>query len=397
MRRTLALALFALVLCSAGAVHAGEDDPSRSQAAALVDKGLRFARSGDFADAVEQFEAALKIYPSAEIMHSLARAHEELGHLSQAHSWFGKALRITPDYLYAEDARARIEKIEGELRKTHGLVHIRSTPSQARVSVTAGTYQERHLITPVSWWIPAGEVKLVAERSGFERRDTEITIQAGAVLTHELVLNPIREKGFLTVTASAVGAVVKVDGLVVGTTPLGTLTLAEGTHVVEVQAPGGPPMTRTVAIVANEAAPTIAFDLSQKPQQAPEDNRVLWAGLSFGGSVGLVALGAVFHRRYMDKAEEGNALYLEVESFNLAQKSNEAQDAHTRAEQAWAEANGHLRVAVGSYVVSAGLIGVGVYMLLKDDPPQSASTETRWLPLVSTGPDHVHLGARLQF
>ena len=162
MRPTLLATTVSLLLLCSGPAAAQEQSATRQQAESLVETGLRFARSGEFADAVEQFEAALKLYPSAEIMHSLARAHEELAHLSEAHHWFGKALETAPGYLYAEDARARIEKIEADLRKTHGLLHIRSIPTQARMSISADDYQAKHLTAPVSRWIPAGSVALVA-------------------------------------------------------------------------------------------------------------------------------------------------------------------------------------------------------------------------------------------
>ncbi|MEC9072638.1 MAG: PEGA domain-containing protein, partial [Myxococcota bacterium] len=255
MRTHLALGLFSLILMCATTAHGEDDSAARAEAETLVENGIRFARSGDFNGAIDQFEAALKLYPSAEIMHSLARAHEEAGHLSKAHSWFEKALSTTPNYLYAEDARERIYAIESRLRKTHALLHIRSTPAQARVSISAGEHKARHLVTPVSWWVPAGAVRLSGERSGFEPRDQDVTVQAGEVRTVELVLTPIQAKGFVTVTASEVGAVVKVDGQKVGTIPLGTLTLTEGTHIIEVQGADGSTMTRTVTIIANEAAP----------------------------------------------------------------------------------------------------------------------------------------------
>ena len=128
-------ALWAL-LALPSTVHAVTDD-DRASAEQRVELGLRHARAGEFTEAIEAFEAALKFYPSPEIMHSLARSHEELGNLAEAHGWFEKALETSATYLYSDDARGRITKIEAALKASHGRLHIRTTPTHTRVTLKA--------------------------------------------------------------------------------------------------------------------------------------------------------------------------------------------------------------------------------------------------------------------
>ena len=128
------LASLLLLATPAGAVT----DEDRAAAAERVEVGLRQARAGHFREAIDSFEAALKFYPSPEIMHSLARSHEELGNLAEAHGWFQKALETKADYVYSEDARSRLKAIELGLKATHGRLHVRTTPTQARITLTSG-------------------------------------------------------------------------------------------------------------------------------------------------------------------------------------------------------------------------------------------------------------------
>ncbi len=294
--RQLGLLLALLFIVGAeGPAIAGPDE-DRKSAEVLVQDGLNLARAKKFREAVAKFEEALKLYPAPEIVHSLARAHEELGELARAYDYFAQALK--DDYTYAAEGRQRLARIDATLRKTNARLTVRTTPLQTNVTLTFPSgATESHLSTPFATWVPVGEIKIVGSNPNFKTGEQRIAVKAGEDRELQLVLKPLPRQGFLTVSANVVGAVISLNGKEVGKAPIQGLAYDAGVYQLKVAAEGYKPHMQEVVIVQDDVV-SLAIGLeSLKGVKKPPEVRLAgtpsWVGWTLVGSGAAVAAGGL--------------------------------------------------------------------------------------------------------
>lgn len=389
-------ALVALVGVGAGSASAASE-ADQERAGELVAEGLKKARGGKFGEAIEKFEQALKLYPHPDIVHSLARAHEENGGLAEAWRYFNQALEMDPAYTYASDARERLAKLETRLRETHGRVRVTSTPSQVKVTLEAtGQPPERLLVTPVSRWIAAGKLTLRGQKTGFEDAVKEVDVTAGMDEPIELVLRPVKKKGFLTVSANAPGAEVLIGGESIGAAPIQGMPYESGSYTLVVQAEGFKVYEQQIVIQPDKDTSVLASMErigTVKPGEGDDD---LWGAILVGAGGAVLIGGVVLHLGALGAADEANNVPADRpgEDAQNAQNARDFEDAKTRAE--------NLQIgAFLAYGVGAALTGVGMYMLFtesgSDNPGlgMNEGSEPQWY--VAPTHDGVQLGTRVTF
>lgn len=390
-------------MAAASAYGATEGD--RDKASVLVERGLNRARAGRFAEAAELFQNALRLYPDPAILHSLARAHEELGHLGEAYDAFHKALAMDPAYLYAEDARKRIQDLVKTLRATHAFLRIRSTPSKVHVFVRRGEdILAGHLITPFERWVPAGVLEVSGERPGFESVRSTVTVAAGDDASLELVLRPVQRKGFLMVNASVAGARVLVDGNEVGRTPYGPTAYGAGAHTVRVEADGHEPQQVSIVVVPDEEARVslTLVSLTEAPGRGSgASGGDMMGGVLLGASAATLVGSVLIHTAGFTMADNARAKFEEVAQYNSNQEHDAAVAAHERGMELVDKAMAQQLIAVVGYGISAILAGVGTVMLLDDgEPPGSDEpgfVTSAVTPTFVVSPDGLFVGATWRF
>ncbi|MDP6944179.1 MAG: PEGA domain-containing protein, partial [Myxococcota bacterium] len=241
MERCALISAVVLCLCAFGHPATAQDseEAQKVEAQKLVEAGLKDARAKRFEAAAERFVEALKLYPHPEIAHNLARAQQELGQLVDAIGSFKRALEMDATYTYAEDARTRISALDAELKKTHGVLTIRSTPDGVGITIFVdGVPFAQHLTTPVTRYVPAGPYVVRGVRPGFMDGEQGGQIAAGADEAIDMLLKPTPKKGFLTITSDVQGAEIYLDDVRVGVTPLEGHPVAAGQHAVRVTSEG---------------------------------------------------------------------------------------------------------------------------------------------------------------
>lgn len=403
----------ATVVVSAPAV-AQTDQAQRDSAQKLVDQGLKAARGGSFGAAAEKFEAALKLYPHPEIAHNLARAQEELGNPVLAIAYFRQALEMDAGYTFAVDARQRIGALDKELRATHGVLKVSSTPAQVLVSVeTNGVPVARELMTPTSVYIQAGDATVRGTKREYLDAEQVVSVAAGQDVAVELLLRPVPKKGFLSITAGVPSATVYVNGDKVGEAPVAGHPLEVGRYEVRVTAPEHDDWLGSVDVTAGQEARVAAA------MQRTLDGTVVAgeeeAGLT-GGQIGgyaLIGVGgatavAAIATTIVWKMAESDArsvdyvpdswLVDDPDGQALALKNELDAEHRKHANRAETFRN----VSVISYAAAAGLIGVGVVLVVLDagEPEPEASEEAAGLdftPTVVLHPERVGVGATLRF
>lgn len=379
------------------------DSTEADQAGSLVEQGLTLARKGQFRKAADLFERAVKLNPDPTILHSLARAREEMGEHALAFETFRQALELDPQYIYAQDARDRMAFLERLLMSTHGRVRVTSTPGAADVYISgSGGSRETRLITPFSYWAPAGELTLLGKKDGFVESEKKLTVAAGDDTAVELVLRPVARKGFLIVSVSAPGARVFVGDKQIGVTPLEPLAVEAKPYQVRIEMEGLAPIKRDVLVLADQES-RVVIDLNDPDaglQTAPTSP---WGPVLLGsGGMALVG-GLVMHLSALSLAEDSRAKSAEAEGY----EENEKLAAERALEEYYelrSEARTNEAVAYIGYGVAATCIGLGAYMLTS--PQRSANagstngsedTALSWTPLLVPARDGFFAGTRVSF
>ncbi len=388
--------------CAAATAAEGE------QAGNLVERGLTFARKGQFRKAAELFEEAVKLDPDPTILHSLARAREEMGSHALAFETFRQALELDPQYIYAQDARDRMAVLESVLKSNHARVRVTSTPGAAdvRVQASSGSKVER-LITPFSYWATAGELKLEARKDGFINASRSITVEPGTERSVELVLRPVAKKGFLVINVSITGARILLDDKLVGVQPLEPLAIQAGPHRIRIEADDHEPVERDVLVIADKESQVI-IDFNDPDAGVRSAPVGPWGPILLGsGAVALVG-GLVMHLSAHSLSKDSRDKKVEAEAFQAEGAEISAKIAQAEFYDIESELEENLTVAYIGYGVSAALVGLGAYMLKGSGRSSSAasaaslntsdeSPPVSWAPVVIPSFDGLYAGTRVSF
>ncbi len=99
------------------------DDPKRAdlserkrrQLKESLVTGRTLEKKGEYADALRAYRRAYDLFPHSAVLLSVARAHEELGHLERARRGYKAFLGRRPDYERRERIEATLERLEQQL------------------------------------------------------------------------------------------------------------------------------------------------------------------------------------------------------------------------------------------------------------------------------------------
>ena len=403
MYRILIMTLAAtLWLTSLEAPAAQAQTEQTDRAGALVERGLVFARKGEFGKAAELFEEAVKLNPDPTILHSLARAREEMGEHALAFETFRQALELDPQYIYAQDARDRIAFLERLLKSTHALLRVSSTPGAADVRITTSEGADKtQLITPFSYWAPAGSVTIEGTKDGFVDTSKTLIVAAGAETAVELVLRPVARKGFLVISVSKGGARVEINGKTVGTTPLAPMAIEAGPLTIRVEADGEGTVTREVLVVADKES-QVVIDFNDPDAGARARATGPWGPVLMGSGAMALVGGLVMHLSAVSLAEDARAKSAEAEGFASKDQDTAAARAEEEYFQLRDDAHASQTVAFIGYGVSAALIGASAFMLTSPSRTASAGLlkdddAVSWTPVVVPSAHGFFAGTRVSF
>ncbi|MGB1700106.1 MAG: PEGA domain-containing protein, partial [Nannocystaceae bacterium] len=181
----------------------------------------------------------------------------------------------------------------------------------------------------------------------------------------------------LEVRTEPAGAVVRVDGEIVGTTPL-ERTLPSGKHRVRVESMGYISLEKEIVFVEG-ATETVDLTLEPLPSVLPPA-RWGWGALS----VGLVALGGGAALAWLDRKPQ---------NFRCSEEDG-SKDADGDCEFLW----NTKWFAAGSFVAGSALVTLGAVILLesrlRSRPKQEAWRSSPRRPRVMVGPRGVTLTGR---
>jgi hypothetical protein len=259
MKRMLPVAVLGLLVAIAPvAASAQPSESPRAEAAERYDRALRLVDAGDLSGGLAEFQRAYALAASPVVSFNLGLVYAALHRPVEAARALGKALEAPQALRPEELSRARsawsaameqIGKVEVSANVKEGSVEIDNVevaklPLSAPLDVAAGA----HVIGIVSpGHAPARREVVVA---GHEKVDVHLDlVTIEGLLAH------------VAVQSLVPAADVLVDGERVGKTPLeSTVTVAPGTHQVEVRRAGYVPVIRSITLQDGARA-----DLSMNP------------------------------------------------------------------------------------------------------------------------------------
>ncbi len=267
MRRRLAAALVVAGLLAPSAAFAEPSAADRETARTLMKQGDTKAASKDFAGALKDYQAAHAIMQVPSTGLSLAKTQIELGLLVEARDTLLGIARLPKPVVEApplakarEEAGPLAQKLAERIPSLS--ISIDGPPAgSAQVTVDGAAVLPDTLGTPRK--VNPGQHTVVAAAQGFQNATRTVTVKEGETAQVAIRLipgaggAPIAEMpketpggGHIHVISPVEPGNVIVDGKAVGATPL-DVPVKPGSHVVEVEYPGGSHEERHVEVGAN--------------------------------------------------------------------------------------------------------------------------------------------------
>jgi tetratricopeptide (TPR) repeat protein len=389
MNARVPLVLFACAaLALAPNLAFAQDDVG--QAKALFNAGAQAYDATRYHDAVQSFEAAYKKAPRPAILFSLAQAYRRLyaveqkpEHLAAAIANYRRYLADVPQGGRRADAAAALSELvviaaplsagalpavgstEPPAAKTRTRLNVTSPTAGARASLDGGAPVDVPLMAEVS----PGKHKITITAPGYIDEQREIVAVEGdmTALDRELQEMP----AVLLLNAPA-GALVTLDGRLVGTTPLPPLNVASGQRFVAITKNGYRPFSRDFSLKRGQRV-TLSVDLS----------RTLQRKLAYGAGVGaaLAAVGGLVATYVaIEQHREAVAIWNERQRQAIDEQRLDAFQQHLDKRDQAAAA---MIISFGT----TGIFGLAGFMLFAYDTPSPPAPPLRGDEFKPTRPE----------
>lgn len=331
---------------------AAQTAEERAEARALSKEGATLFKAGNYAAAVEKFEAANALVPHPVLDINIGRCYEKLDDPTQALAYCKAALNSpgSPDKI-KEAARECVERATSVIGTRPGL-EVFSKPKGAQVIVD-GLEMGR---TPWKGEVDAGRRQVDLKLDGHRLSTTVVFAEFGKSYTVDEVLIPDTSGALLTVTSVPSGAAVTLDGELIGQTPVESYPLSVKGYSLEIQKPGfvsqmmqielgdGQHLTRGLTLVQIED-PNAAL-------------RARWPGWTMVGASVAAAAGAGLYGYW---ALEARQLADELARTSAAPEDRPAYEDYVN------QMEGHRLISDILWVGSAALLGGGITWLAWPD------------------------------
>jgi hypothetical protein len=184
--RALFLCLTLAPLLTAPA-QAERPRPGAAQAAAKAfERGQKLYVQGKYLEAIAAFEEAHRLAPHASALFNIGRCYESMGRSAQAVEQYERALKAAPEAGLEADLRARI----GRLRAEPVRVFVSSEPAGARVTVDGARAPEPGQ-TPIVVKLAPGEHVLILEHKGYHLTTRRVEVEMAKEQPVQVVLRPL--------------------------------------------------------------------------------------------------------------------------------------------------------------------------------------------------------------
>jgi len=294
--------LLAALLAQASPPSGGAED--KAKAKVLLHDGLDLNRQGEYAQALEKFQAAYAAYPSPKLWFNIGQVQLALDHPVEAVEAFEKFVALVPD-AQPEDkkvARSAVAQLEKKLAR----LQVKCETAGADVAVDGKSVGRVPLLGPL--WAPPGshQVTITQEGSATATETVEMSAGASALVVIRLVPipaePPVPPPNVVMPSSGTAPAPSEGMGTAAQTTPTPpkeTAQEATGQPIATGEAPNvlpqspepAPTPSASVATPPPPATPA-ALDLSAQPAEAPSEARPVYKTWWFWTGAAVIVAGA---------------------------------------------------------------------------------------------------------
>lgn len=232
--------------------EAQTDSPSRERARVLFERGLELVDEERWEDAIEAFNESLSTYPTRSALYNRALCFGLSGRPAEAiRDLEGHRRRYGSDT--DEEERAQIEAELARLTLRVGRIEVQvQGVDSAEVLLDGEEAGQIPLARPLM--VNAGPHEVTVRGSDITPMTRQITVGAGDAAMVVLAVERLGEdRGTIRLSTDVDGAEVRLDGTLVGRTPIDTpIAASSGPHVLLVEAEGYEPMRSEVEVELRE-------------------------------------------------------------------------------------------------------------------------------------------------
>jgi hypothetical protein len=163
------------------------DAPAKARAQALLREGTNAYGRGDYAAALEKFNAAYQIFPSPKLWFNIGQANRDLGRPVDAVAAFDRFLREAGDAPPETLAEAR--RSSAELKTKLGQITVASAIDGAEVTVDGKPAGSTPLGERI--WTTPGHHQVAVQHAGYSPTIEDVTVTPGETTTVNVELRGI--------------------------------------------------------------------------------------------------------------------------------------------------------------------------------------------------------------
>lgn len=169
-----------------------DSEADKGVADRLLAEGERLAKTGDYAQALERFQAARSRFPGALVDCYIGLAYARLERWPEAYLVFQRSQETGATVLPGWCERGGKLGLDIAAQLQAGLfaaVEIQAEPMGARVRVV-GVDEAQELGAPVTLWLPLGTHTVVVEKIGYVSQERRVSLTSSAAKLVQVLLEP---------------------------------------------------------------------------------------------------------------------------------------------------------------------------------------------------------------
>ena len=231
MRRAIAIAVvvaFTAAEMPARAQQAVETQEA-VQAKAHYEKAQQLYATGNYDEAIAEYQEAYRLKPHPNVLYNIAQAYERLLDYAQSVVWFERYLAEAP-----KDAVER-PVVENRLRILRNLparISVTTIPEKVHAALVDANGKRQEADTPALFKVPAGAYTIELQQQGWEAETHDVDVEIGQPYFYQYRLK--RSTAPVSIFTRPRGARVFIDERLVGETPFaGTLDVGKHKLLLE--------------------------------------------------------------------------------------------------------------------------------------------------------------------
>ncbi len=227
MRGTFAVAVVVAVVAAGVPARSSEqsvETPQAESAKAHYDKAQQLYATGNYDEAIAEYQEAYRLKPHPNVLYNIAQAYERLLDYAQSVVWFERYLAEAP-----KDAVERpiVENRLRILRNLPARISVTTIPEHVHAALVDAGGRRREADTPATFKVPAGAYTIELAQPGWETEAHDVAVELGQPYFYQYRLK--RSTAQVSIFTRPRGARVFIDERLVGETPFAG-TLDVGRH-----------------------------------------------------------------------------------------------------------------------------------------------------------------------